>query len=291
MTTRGLAETSTPRPAAAATAVQMKEGSKIQPSAGQKYVVMDGNEAAAYVAYGMSDISFIYPISPASSMGEHMDKWAADGKKNILGQVVDVNMMQSEAGAAGALHGAAAAGSLTSTFTASQGLLLMIPNMYLLAGELVPTVFHVSARTVSKHALSIFNDHSDVMATRQTGFAMMASSSVQEVMDLGLASHVASLESRLPFLHFFDGYRTSAEMSKIKIIPYEDVYKIFPMDKVKDHLHKFALNPYHPSIRGTGQRPDIFFQSTVAANKYYQECPDVVEGVFRNVEALTGRKY
>ena len=291
VTTRGLAETSTPRPAAAATAVQMKEGSKIQPSAGQKYVVMDGNEAAAYVAYGMSDISFIYPISPASSMGEHMDKWAADGKKNILGQVVDVNMMQSEAGAAGALHGAAAAGSLTSTFTASQGLLLMIPNMYLLAGELVPTVFHVSARTVSKHALSIFNDHSDVMATRQTGFAMMASSSVQEVMDLGLASHVASLESRLPFLHFFDGYRTSAEMSKIKIIPYEDVYKIFPMDKVKDHLHKFALNPYHPSIRGTGQRPDIFFQSTVAANKYYQECPDVVEGVFRNVEALTGRKY
>lgn len=288
---RGLAETSTPRQqlAAAQAAVQAKPD--LRPSEGQKYVVMDGNEAAAYTAYAMSDISFIYPISPATSMGEHMDAWASNGKKNILGQVVDVNMMQSEAGAAGALHGAAAAGSLTSTFTASQGLLLMIPNMYLLAGELVPTVFHVSARTVSKHALSIFNDHSDVMATRQTGFAMMCSSSVQEVMDLALASHVSSLKTRLPFMHFFDGYRTSAEMSKIKIIPYEDMAKLFPREKVKEYLYDYALNPYHPTIRGTGQRPDIFFQSTLAANKYYLEAPDIVEEVLQDVEKLTGRSY
>jgi homodimeric pyruvate:ferredoxin (flavodoxin) oxidoreductase len=224
-------------------------------------------------------------------MGEHMDKWAASGKKNILGQIVDVNMMQSEGGAAGALHGAAAAGSLTSTFTASQGLLLMIPNMYLLAGELMPTVFHVSARTVSKHALSIFNDHSDVMATRQTGFAMMASSSVQEVMDLGIASHVSSLKSRLPFLHFFDGYRTSAEMSKIQAVPYEDIAALFPREKVKENLHNFALNPYHPMIRGTGQRPDIFFQNTVAAQQYYNECPRLVEETLADLEKVIGRPY
>ena len=275
----------------AAAAAQMKAAPEITRSENQIWRVMDGNEAAAYVAYAMSDISFIYPISPATSMGEHMDNWAARGKKNILGQVVDVNMMQSEAGAAGALHGACAAGSLTSTFTASQGLLLMIPNMYLLAGELMPTVFHVSARTVSKHALSIFNDHSDVMATRQTGFAMMCSNSVQEVMDLGMASHVASLKARLPFMHFFDGYRTSAEMSKIQVMPHEDLAKIFPYDIVKEHLHKYALNPYHPMIRGTGQRPDIFFQSSVAANKYYEACPEVVEETLADISKLTGREY
>lgn len=286
---RGLADTTTPRPQMAASATQMQAKPKL--STNQKWVVMDGNEAAAYVAYAMSDISFIYPISPATSMGEAMDKWAASGKKNIFGQVVDVNMMQSEAGAAGALHGAAAAGTLTSTFTASQGLLLMIPNMYLLAGELVPTVLHVSARTVSKHALSIFNDHSDVMATRQTGFAMLCSSSVQEVMDLGVASHISALKSRLPFLHFFDGYRTSAEMSKIQMIPYEDIPSIFPYEKVRENLHKFALNPYHPIIRGTGQRPDIFFQNSVAANKYYIACPDMVEQTLEEVSMLTGRKY
>ena len=287
---RGLAETTTPRPQMAA-AAQAKAKTQIQRSENQPWVVMDGNEAAAYVAYSVSDISFIYPISPATSMGEHMDKWAAIGKKNIHGSVVDVNMMQSEGGAAGALHGAAAAGALSSTFTASQGLLLMIPNMYLLAGELMPTVFHVSARTVSKHALSIFNDHSDVMATRQTGFAMLSSGSVQEVMDLGVVAHMSSLKSRLPFLHFFDGYRTSAEMSKIRQIPYEDVAKIFPREKMKTHLHNFALNPYHPSIRGTGQRPDIFFQSTVASNKYYQECPALVEETMAELAALTGRQY
>lgn len=289
---RAFAETSDRRPqlAAVASAAQRPQR-EVKFSEGQKYSVMDGNEAAAYVAYAMSDISFIYPISPATSMGEKMDSWAAEGKKNILGQVVDVNMMQSEGGAAGALHGAAAAGSLTSTFTASQGLLLMIPNMYLLAGELMPTVFHVSARTVSKHALSIFNDHSDVMATRQTGFAMLCSSSVQEVMDLGMASHVASLKSRLPFLHFFDGYRTSAEMSKIKVIPYEDMMQMFPMEKVKEYLHDYALNPYHPSVRGTGQRPDIFFQGVVAANKYYEQCPYHVEETLNDLAKLTGRQY
>ena len=200
-------------------------------------------------------------------------------------------MMQSEGGAAGALHGAAAAGSVTSTFTASQGLLLMIPNMYLLAGELTPTVIHVSARTVSKHALSIFNDHSDVMATRQTGFAMLCSSTVQEVMDLGLASHVATLKSRLPFMHFFDGYRTSAEMNKIKAIPYEAMKQFYPEEKVKEYLHDFALNPYNPIVRGTGQRPDIFFQSSVAANKYYEACPYVVEDVLNDLATITGRKY
>jgi len=288
---RSLAETTSPRPAMAAVATNMRGRPEIRPSENQPWVVMDGNEAAAYVAYAMSDISFIYPISPATSMGEHMDNWASQGKKNILGQIVDVNMMQSEAGAAGALHGAAAAGTLTSTFTASQGLLLMIPNMYLLAGELMPTVFHVSARTVSKHALSIFNDHSDVMATRQTGFAMLCSSSVQEVMDLGLASHVAALKSRLPFMHFFDGFRTSAEMSKIRQIPLEDIAQIFPNEYVREHLHKYALNPNQPMIRGTGQRPDIFFQSSVAANKYYQACPAIVEETLEDLHKLVGRKY
>jgi len=283
---RGLAEITPPLSQQASAAI-----AEAQKAAKQKWQVMDGNEAAAYVAYAMSDISFIYPISPATSMGEHMDKWAAMGKRNILGQTVDINMMQSEAGAAGALHGATAAGSLASTFTASQGLLLMIPNMYLLAGELMPAVFHVSARTVSKHALSIFNDHSDVMACRQTGFAMMASGSVQEVMDLGVASHISTLKSRIPFLHFFDGYRTSAEMSKIEVVPYEDMAKIFPYEKVKENLHRFALNPNNPMIRGTGQRPDIFFQTTVAANKYYNACPDLVEETLQDIAKLTGREY
>lgn len=288
---RGLAEITTPRPQLAAAQTKSRTSTESVPSGKPIYQVMDGCEAAAYIAYAMSDISFIYPISPATSMGEYMDKWAASLKKNILGQVVDINMMQSEAGAAGALHGAAAAGTLTSTFTASQGLLLMIPNMYLLAGELMPTVFHVSARTVSKHALSIFNDHSDVMACRQTGFAMLASSSVQEVMDLGLASHVSSLKSRIPFMHFFDGYRTSAEMSKIEVIPYETIGKMFPHEKVKEHLHRFALNPNNPMIRGTGQRPDIFFQTSIAAAKYYQRAPDIVEETLYDLGKLTGRKY
>lgn len=287
---RGMADTTTPRPQAAVPAAQMKAKQELKRSDG-KWVVMDGNEAAANVAYAMSDISFIYPISPATSMGENMDKWAAEGRKNIMGQVVDVNMMQSEAGAAGALHGAAAAGTLTSTFTASQGLLLMIPNMYLLAGELVPTVFHVSARTVSKHALSIFNDHSDVMATRQTGFAMLASASVQEVMDFGTAAHIATLKSRIPFMHFFDGYRTSAEMSKIQMIDQADMAQMFPHDMVKQNLHNYALNPYHPTIRGTGQRPDIFFQGTVAANKFYSATPDIVEEVLFDLGKITGRHH
>ncbi|CAH1775312.1 unnamed protein product [Owenia fusiformis] len=255
------------------------------------WVLVEGNEAAATMAYAMSEISFIYPISPATSMGDYMDKWMTEGRRNLLDQPVHVNMMQSEGGAAGALHGAAAAGTLSSTFTASQGLLLMIPNMYLLAGELVPTVLHVSARTVSKHALSIFNDHSDVMACRQTGFAMLCSSSVQEIMDFGAVAHISSMKSRLPFMHFFDGYRTSAEVSKIKSIPYEELNKIFPHEMVDKHLRNFALNPNKPMVRGTGQRPDIFFQSTVAANKFYQACPNHVEETFRDIEMLTGRKY
>jgi len=252
---------------------------------------LDGNTAASHVAYAMSDVAFIYPISPATSMGELVDSWATEGRKNCFGKELDVYTMQSEGGAAGALHGSLACGSLTTTFTASQGLLLMIPNMYLIAGELMPTVFHVSARTVSKHALSIFNDHSDVMAVRQTGFAMLCSHSVQEVMDLGLVAHLATLKSRIPFVHFFDGYRTSAEISKINVIPYEAMQSLIPHDKIKENLYDKALNPNHPIIRGTGQRPDIFFQATVAANKYYQATPKIVQEVMDEVGALTGRPY
>jgi len=252
---------------------------------------MDGNTAAVHVAYAMSETAFIYPISPATSMGETMDSWSADGRKNIYNSPVSVTVMQSEAGAAGAVHGSLMAGGLSSTFTASQGLLLMIPNMYLIAGELMPTVFHVSARTVAKHALSIFNDHSDVMACRQTGFAMLCSNSVQESMDLSLVSHLATLKSRIPFMHFFDGYRVSAQINKINVIPYSDIQKLVPQQKVETNLRELALNPNHPIIRGTGQRPDIFMQNYVAAHKYYESAPQLVQESMDEVAALTGRSY
>eukprot|EP01083_Nonionella_stella_P143712 447223_1 len=257
-----------------------------------KVAAMDGNMAAVHVAYAMSESSFIYPISPATSMGEMMDAKAAAGLKNAINkQVVRVEVMQSEGGAAGAVHGALTAGGLSSTFTASQGLLLMIPNVYLIAGDLMPTVFHVSARTVAKHALSIFNDHSDVMACRQCGWAMLCSNTPQEVMDLGLVAHLATMKTRLPFMHFFDGYRTSAGIHRVELIDYKDIEKMIPRDLLKANLRDHALTPEAPIARGTGQRPDIFFQTTVAANKFYEAAPSVVRDTMREVSQLTGRHY
>ena len=251
---------------------------------------IDGNTAAAHVAYALSDVAAIYPITPSSPMGELADEWAAHGVKNIFGQEVKVVEMQSEAGAAGAVHGSLAAGALTTTFTASQGLLLMIPNMYKIAGELLPTVFHVSARTVATHALSIFGDHSDVMAVRQTGFAMIASNSVQEAMDLALVSHLAALKSRVPFVHFFDGFRTSHEIQKVEMIDYDKIASLVDYEAV-DAFRIRGLNPERPVQRGTAQNPDTFFQNREAANPYYERVPDIVAQVMKQVGELTGRHY
>eukprot|EP01083_Nonionella_stella_P091619 256215_1 len=255
-------------------------------------VPMDGNTTAAYVAYGNTEVTFIYPISPATSMGEAMDTFSAAGKTNCVSkQKVRVEVMQSEGGAAGAVHGALAAGALSSTFTASQGLLLMIPNMYLIAGELMPCVFHVSARTVAKQALCIYNDHSDVMAVRQCGWSLLCSNTAQEVMDLGLVAHLATVKSRVPFLHFFDGNRTSHEIEKIHRIPYEDIEKLIRHDLIDQNLRANALNPVSPVARGTGQRPDIFFQSNMASERFYRECTKHIESSMEEVEQLTGRRY
>ncbi|HHX01168.1 MAG TPA: pyruvate:ferredoxin (flavodoxin) oxidoreductase [Firmicutes bacterium] len=251
---------------------------------------IDGNTAAAHIAYALSDVAAIYPITPSSPMGELADEWAAHGVKNIFGQEVRVVEMQSEAGAAGAVHGSLAAGALTTTFTASQGLLLMIPNMYKIAGELLPTVFHVSARTVATHALSIFGDHSDVMAVRQTGFAMIASNSVQEAMDLALVSHLAALKSRVPFVHFFDGFRTSHEIQKVEMIDYDQIATLVDYEAIEE-FRKRGLNPERPVQRGTAQNPDTFFQNREAANPYYERVPDIVADVMRQVGELTGRHY
>ena len=251
---------------------------------------IDGNTAAAHIAYAFSDVAAIYPITPSSTMGEVCDDWAAAGRKNLFGQVLKVAEMQSEAGAAGAVHGSLAAGALTSTFTASQGLLLMIPNMYKIAGELLPSVFHVTARAIATHALSIFGDHSDVMATRQTGFAMLASNSVQEVMDLALVAHLSTLKAKVPFLHFFDGFRTSHEIQKVELIDYEDIAGLVDMEDIAD-FRKRALNPEHPQIRGTAQNPDIFFQNKESSNTYYQNTPAIVEKMMEKVSKLTGREY
>lgn len=255
----------------------------------QKFTV-DGNGAVSHVAYAFSDVAAIYPITPSSTMAEYIDEWAAQGRKNLFNQVVQVQEMQSEAGAAGAVHGSLAAGALTSTFTASQGLLLMIPNMYKIAGELLPTVFHVSARTLATHALSIFGDHSDVMSCRQTGFALLASGSVQEAEDMALVAHLSTLESSVPFLHFFDGFRTSHEIQKIEKIEYEEMAKLVNWDKVKAFRNR-ALNPEHPHQSGTAQNPDIFFQNREAANKFYDALPAIVEKEMQKVSALTGRHY
>ena len=255
-----------------------------------KKMTIDGNTAAAHVAYAFSEVAAIYPITPSSPMAENSDEWAAQGRKNMFGQELRIAEMQSEAGAAGAVHGSLCAGALTTTFTASQGLLLMIPNMYKIAGELMPCVFHVSARALAAHALNIFGDHADVMACRQTGFAMLCSNSVQEVMDLALVSHLATLKSKVPFLHFFDGFRTSHEVSKIDVIDYEDMKKLVDMNDVRDFKNR-ALNPEHPVQKGTAQNGDIYFQNREACNVYYDRVPEIVEGCMKQVESITGRKY
>lgn len=251
---------------------------------------MSGNTAASYVSYAFTDVAAIYPITPSSNMAEMVDEWAAKGKKNIFGQEVNVVEMQSEAGASGAVHGSLAAGALTTTYTASQGLLLMIPNMYKIAGELLPGVFHVSARAVASHALSIYGDHSDVMATRQTGFALLASGSVQEVMDIGGIAHLASIKSRIPFLHFFDGFRTSHEYQKIEEIDYEDFAKLVDYEAVNEFRNR-SLNPEHPVTRGTAQNPDIFFQARESCNSFYEDVPDIVASYMEEISKITGREY
>jgi len=251
---------------------------------------MDGNMAAAHVAYAFTEIAAIYPITPSSTMAEHVDEWAAYGKKNIFDEEVKVVEMQSEGGAAGAVHGSLQTGALTTTFTASQGLLLMIPNMYKISGELLPGVFHVSARSLSAQALSIFGDHADVYAARQTGFALLASGGVQEVMDLGSVAHLASLKSRVPFLHFFDGFRTSHEIQKIEVIDYEDLKGLVDYDKL-DEFRKRAMNPDNPVTRGTAQNPDIYFQEREACNPYYEAVDDIVADYMAEVSKITGRNY
>ena len=255
-----------------------------------KKMTIDGNTAAAHVAYAFSDVAAIYPITPSSPMAENCDEWAGQGRKNILGNVLKIAEMQSEAGAAGAVHGSLAAGALTTTFTASQGLLLMIPNMYKIAGELLPCVFHVSARALAAHALSIFGDHADVMACRQTGFAMLASNSVQEVMDLSLVAHLATLRSSVPFISFFDGFRTSHEVSKIDVIEYDEIKSLVDFSDI-DRFRARSLNPEHPHQAGTAQNPDIYFQNREAANKYYLAVPAIVQEMMDKVAALTGRQY
>ncbi|MDF2485278.1 MAG: nifJ2, partial [Herbinix sp.] len=256
----------------------------------RKMKTMDGNTAAAHVSYAFTDVAAIYPITPSSVMAEVTDKWSADGRKNIFGQEVKVVEMQSEAGAAGTVHGALAAGALTTTFTASQGLLLMIPNMYKIAGELLPGVINVSARALASHALSIFGDHSDVYACRQTGFAMLASSNPQEVMDLGAVAHLAAIKGKVPFLHFFDGFRTSHEIQKIEAWDYEDLKEMTDMDAV-DAYRRNALNPEHPVLRGSAQNPDVFFQAREACNTYYDAVPGIVEDYMGKVNAKLGTDY
>lgn len=255
-----------------------------------KTVIMDGNEAAAYISYAFTEVAGIYPITPSSPMAEHVDCWAANGKKNLFGSPVRVVEMQSEGGAAGTVHGSLQAGALTTTYTASQGLLLMLPNMYKIAGEMLPGVFHVSARTLSSHALSIFGDHSDVMGVRSAGFSMLASSSVQEVMDLGAVAHLTAIHCRMPFLHFFDGFRTSHEIQKIEKIEYEDLRPLLDMDAIHE-FRKNSLNPEHPVTRGTTVNPDIFFQCREAANEKIGQLPDAVEHYMEEVGKITGRPH
>ena len=253
-------------------------------------LTIDGNGAVSHIAYAFSDVAAIYPITPSSTMAEYIDEWAAQGRKNLFGQTVHVAEMQSEAGAAGAVHGSLAAGALTTTFTASQGLLLMIPNMYKISGELLPGVFHVSARALAAHALSIFGDHADVMACRQTGFAMLASGSVQEAHDMALVAHLSAIKGSVPFLHFFDGFRTSHEIQKIDACELDEIAKLVDWDKIAA-FRASALNPEHPHQAGTAQNPDIYFQNREAANKYYNAIPEIVEAYMGEVAKVTGRAY
>ena len=256
----------------------------------RKMKTMDGNNAAAWASYPFTEVAAIYPITPSSVMAEVTDQWAAKGKENLFGTPVKLAEMQSEAGASGTVHGSLAAGALTTTYTASQGLLLMIPNLYKIAGELLPCVIHVSARCVASHALNIFGDHSDIYACRQTGFAMLCSSNVQEVMDLGTVAHLSTIEGRVPFIHFFDGFRTSHEIQKIETWDMEDVRDMVDFEKVEE-FRKRALNPEHPVLRGTAQNPDIFFQAREACNKYYDAVPEVVVKYMDKVNAKIGTDY
>ncbi|MBC8590137.1 pyruvate:ferredoxin (flavodoxin) oxidoreductase [Wansuia hejianensis] len=256
----------------------------------RKMKTMDGNTAAAYVSYAFTDVAAIYPITPSTDMAEYVDAWAAKGKKNIFGQNVLISELQSEAGAAGAMHGSLTAGALTTSYTASQGLLLMIPNMYKMAGELQPGVLHVSARALSSHALSIFGDHQDVMATRQTGFAMLASGSVQEVMDLAGVAHLAAIKGRVPFLHFFDGFRTSHEVQKIEVIEYDEFAKLVDYDAVEEFRNR-SLNPERPITKGTAQNPDIYFQAAEASNPFYENIVDITYDYMKEINKITGRDY
>src|SRR5512141_1651288 len=256
----------------------------------RKIKTMDANEAVANVAYHLNEVIAIYPITPSSNMGEWADQWASEGVLNIWGTIPHVMEMQSEGGAAGAVHGALQTGSLSTTFTASQGLLLMIPNMNKIAGELTPTAFHVSARTIATHALSIFGDHSDVMFCRTTGWAMLCSNSVQEAMDMALIAHSAALECRLPFLHFFDGFRTSHEVNKIELLNEDDMRAMINMDRVFEHRSR-ALSPDHPVLLGTAQNPDVFFQIRETANRYYDDAPAKVQAVMDKFAEVVGRRY
>jgi len=256
----------------------------------KKFITCDGNHAASHVAYMFSEVAAIYPITPSSNMAENVDEWAAAGRKNIFGEEVNLVEMQSEAGAAGAMHGALQSGALASTYTASQGLLLMIPNMYKMSGELLPGVLHVSARSLAAQALSIFGDHSDVMSTRHTGFGMLATGSVQEIMDIAPIAHLAAIKSRIPFLHFFDGFRTSHEVQKVEEADQEELAKLLDMKALQD-FRKRALNPENPVTRGTAQNPDIYFQSREAANSFYEVLPDIVEEYMQEISKLCGREY
>ena len=255
-----------------------------------KMKTMDGNEAAAHASYAFTEVAAIFPITPSSTMAELVDEWAAHGRKNVFGQAVKVVEMQSEGGAAGALHGSLQAGALTTTYTASQGLLLMIPNMYKIAGELLPCVFHVSARALATHALSIFGDHQDVMSVRATGFAQLSSHNVQEAMDMGFIAHLVTVKSRIPFLHFFDGFRTSHEIQKIEVPEYEEVAKLLDMEAVQAFRDR-SLNPERPVLRGTAQNPDVYFQGREASNRFYAAVPDMVEHYMQEYKELTGREY
>src|SRR5690348_3852675 len=259
---------------------------KLQENSMQRnFKTLDANEAVAKVAYRLNEVIAIYPITPSSLMGEWCDQWASEGVPNIWGTVPHVAEMQSEGGAAGAVHGALQTGALATTFTASQGLLLMIPNMNKIAGELTPATFHVTARTLATHALSIFGDHSDVMFCRATGWAMLCSNSVQEAMDLALIAHASSLESRIPFLHFFDGFRTSHEVNKIEMLAEDDLQALINMERVFEHRQR-ALSPDHPVLRGTAQNPDVFFQVRETINPFYTVCPEKVQRVMDKLGLL-----
>ncbi len=254
------------------------------------YITIDGNEAAAYTAHKTNEVIAIYPITPSSPMGEFSDQWSSDGEPNIWGTIPHVIEMQSEAGAAGALHGALQGGALGTTFTSAQGLLLMIPNMYKIAGELTPAVIHVAARSIAAHALSIFGDHQDVMAVRPTGFALIASNSVQEVMDMALIAQAASLESRIPFVHFFDGFRTSHEVAKVQALAREDLRAMIP-DELVDAYRKRALTPDSPLLRGTAQNPDVYFQARETVNPFYLAVPTIVQNAMQKFAKIVGRTY